>query len=565
MSRFPSAIQFIQSQERVSAAVTNRPLDQLAARTEDLRRKLASLDAGEAVMWRDVPVTEASVPGSPVYWDVATGRCELAYASAVQSCGDFVAAPQADCLGLVYQKHTATSADVALFGVVNLPAINELLPPGTGRIFLGAEPGTLTFQGPSVEIPVGFRLGARDACDDCSSVFVNPEFSGVVFPHSHHSVTLDPAHWETLTADDTAAPPGAVMVYRVAQDDALRPVFPPVPLESVACTIDWDGQTDGDRLTETLGAREIAVNTPGAVLRVTTAGIWWCSEDLLPNLPLTDDTYANFRITLHFSRVRHDLKDSFVTSLQPDAGHPFQFVNCRGEEADRGDLFARFTLADTQVDSTDYSGKAVRQLTSSWKQEIVPAIHGIASAHPALQVSSNAEPFAYRDATYHRGLVRLGLSLGARDVEIQPLIVKLDSALESEYQNITHLAFPYNCPSALKLKLEIPAVIGGSGPLKMAMRLTCLALAAGNFPPLTLQYVRVPRMTGSLTPHLAPVSVALNTSRSVQLADIFEAESAPFAVERGDTLIVIISRDIPGGYMAQAGLIRVNGILNEEA
>lgn len=559
---YPQNLTYVKPGEPVSASVVNRPVKETEMQVQSLYAALKTSESGAALILRDAAVSPEVQAGMPVYWD--TDCFYPAKALAEKNCitGEFESSKCSDCSGLVFRKTSAASADIVLFGVVDLPEVRDHLDVGSGRFYLSLESGKLTFTAPAVQVPVGILIGTSDACDDRTLVYVNPEFAGKVLDHVHYSHDLKPENWKTLP-DATNAPENAIMFYDLESDLELRKVFPPIPVESCSVTIDWNGRMpDGTSIEETFGGRDIPVNRPNSLIQVNHDGIWWMSDAIDPStLTDTDASFRGARVTLHFSRVQYAAQKALVTGLYPDDGQPFEFVDCSGKVSSTGDLFARFTLARRVEDATRLAGTAIQTINDVWVQETAPVIHGVRSSSASLSVSGT--PFLYENEEWHGGLVTLTSFPYGEDFELHPQVVKLSEALESFYQNIQYLALPSTRQSAISMKMDVPSAFGES--LSVKMRFTFLAKVNGTYPSLNLSVVRLPRPSSgpvSLTGLTSFQPVSIETARSVTANSIFEVESAAIEVSEGDTLIWQLQRESLLGYGSDAGIIRASGILN---
>ncbi len=563
---YPRNINFVNAGEPVSASVTNRPTRQLTQRTEQLRADLLASSLGEALYLKGAMVDPSVTVGTPVYWNPEENRFSPAYVSVSTKCGtgDLELEPNADCIGLVKTKHSHDSADIIIFGVADIPEIYNFLPHQTGKFFLGANPGTLTFNRPAVNTSVGIVLGPQDPCDSRVLVYVNPDCSGRVFQHIHYSHELKRNMWRAASEFDSA-PEGATFGYNIALDDELKDVFPPIPLSSVACTIDWDGNTpDDEGIDETFGGRFIPVNVENCLIKVDTSGIWWMGADINPtelDRNTTVSPYRGFRITIHYSRILYGNQKSYVTSLRPDTNQPFEFVDCQGGSASTGDLYARFIMANQVVEVSDLTGRAIKRINDKWIQESIPVIHGLRASGNGVSIDGSS--FTMDGKSWYNGLVTLSVNPYSADYELQPQVVRMDKALESTYRNIQYLAFPHSRESSLSMRIEVPGVFGSN--LKLKMRFLCLARLAGLYPDLTLTCIRLPRPKNtavSLNEWNYDFTMELETAVSVTANTIFEVESEEISVSEGDTLIFTISRPSSSAYASDAGIIRATGILN---
>ena len=564
---FPSNLSYIKPSEPVSAAVTNRPIQQLDQRSQFLKKSIETLYDKESIIFQDYPVSKECQEGTPVYWNTENLRFEPAFLNIQKECdtGEYRLGPESDCLGLVYSKLTSTSANIIGFGVVDLPQIRSFLPSGDGRFYLGVNAGSLTFDVPAVEKPIGVILGTPDPCSDHILVYVNPEFVGRAFQHVHYSHVLNRELWADAETFPKS-PTGAAYGYQIDDDPDLKKIFPPVPIESCRCTIDWDGNLPvGGPITETFGGRDIPVNEENSLICIDNNGIWWMSSEINPaeldSLSNSNSPYRGFRVTVHFSRVLYANNKVYVTKLAPGKNEPFLFTDCDGNEADSGSLFAHFTLGKAMENSDDCDGRALKWLSDDWKQIRVPVIHGIRSTTRCLKVTGST--FSYNNEEYHNGILDIGVIPYAEDYELRPQVVKLTEALESEYQGIQYLALPSGRASSFSMKMEVPGVFGEN--LRLKMRFLCLARIGGTFPELNLSYMKLPRPKDgaiSLANHVFAQDLALDSQISVEANTIFEFESDEIEVNEGDTVIVTLGREASSVFASDAGVIRATGILN---
>lgn len=546
-----STINYIKPGEPVSASVANRPVRELDNQLGLLSRTVKTASLGETLILKEVTADTAVEVGMPVYWDSEVSMFRPAKADIRQNCdtGEYESGSCADCVGLVYAKHAASTIDVVLSGVVDLPQIRNFLTDGSGRFFLGLSAGSLTFTPAALQVPVGILIGQPGPCDERVQVYVNPEYAGKLFGHHHHSHVLRTDLWKPVSAD---APPNTFYYYDVSSDAALARVFPPIPTTACSFTIDWKGQSVSGTLAETLGGRYLP---PGEVAEVTCDGIWWTSEELNP-------TYEGTQITLHFSRIDYENAKAYVTSLKPAENQPFLLTDCSGEEASTGDLSLHFTLEQRNRDAELLLGTCIQAVSSDWYLENTPVVHGVRSLNSNLRIIGGAA-FERDGQSYQAGLVSLACSPYSVDYEVSPTIVKLSEALEKTYYDIQYLALPYNrSASSLTWKMYVPSSFGEN--LHIKMRFLFLAQIAGLFPDLNLTCIRLPRPVSeavSVHAYKSPFSVECTTQLSVTSDTLFEVESAEVSVANGDTLIWTLSRTSTA-YASDVGIVRAVGILN---
>lgn len=569
-------ITYINNGDAVSAAVANTPLRELKSETEQLQEKFETTEAGNTLIFRDIPCDSSVRVGMPVYWDTDSQQCKAAYIQAElnNTTKEYITSKSSDCIGLVYKKNSAYSADILVSGLVSFPEISAQLQGDTGKFYLGVKEGSLTCNAVSHAFPLGVALGTLGKCDDNYWIYFNPCFTNNVFQHQHFSVDLvcevvsstDEEGWMSLTGTDISAPEGAKFIYNMANGE-LSNLWPPVPLTAVSATIDWAFPS------ESVGGKDITVNKENSLLKITEDGIFWMSEDLIPieaapsepEIPV--DFVKKFRVTLHFSKIRYANRLEFVTSLNPDLNQPFKFVNCKGEEASSGDLYAQFTLKDEEIEGITYDGLSLRRFTNDWKSEVLPSVHGIhLSGNGNIIKDDNTRTYTVQengvDVEYIAGNLKLNLSPYAENTEISPQIIKVGAAQEREYKDITYLGLPHGRDSSLRLKFEIPANYC-SGNCSFKLRMQCLASSGGSYANANITYLRLPRGNSNLQ-DLQENEITGTTFGTVSAQSSFEVESDSIEVTPGDTLIIIISRpkDLSPNYQADLAIARINGILN---
>lgn len=544
-------ITYINTNDPVSATVANKPLRQLQQETERLQSTFDATEAGNTLIYRDIPCDSAVQVGMPVYWDGSAQCCKPAYLSTElnETTNEYQTGVPADCIGLAYKKNSSYSADILIAGIVDFQELKDYFDGGTGRFYLGSTPGSLSLTPNAQAFPLGVILGTLGPCDTAYRVYVNPSYTHNLLQHQHYSIDLKANLWDQAMVDDEDVPEGAY-IYNIEQDAELSKLWPPIPISAISATIDW-GETY-------VGGREQTINKEDSLIQVNEKGIYWVGEQDIDTL--FED--PKFRITIHFSKVQYSTRNAFVTSLQPDTNQPFKFVDCKGQEASAGDLYAQFTLNTETIESTNYDGKTLKQFTDDWKSEIVPAIHGI-SFSGNVEVTSTGTDFEYEGTTYKTGAIKLNLSPYATDTEISPQIIKVGAAQEREMYGITYLGLPSGRASSLKLKFEIPANYS-SGSINFRLRMQCIdSIGGDNYATAAITYYKVSRAT---TPqplnNLGNRVIACSFSRdNTDPNKMFEVESSPITVEAGDTLIVVISRASDLSYPADLAIARIQGIL----
>jgi len=109
----------------------------------------------------------------------------------------------------------------------------------------------------------------------------------------------------------------------------------------------------------------------------------------------------------------------------------------------------------------------------------------------------------------------------------------------------------------LSLRFDVPPA-GLPGSPTATLRVGLLAVGTGTLPPLTVSYRRLarPQTLGSPT-SMTDTAVTLPSSQVATTGYLrFEAETAPFAVAAGDTVVVQVVRGAADGYAGDLGVYR---------
>lgn len=269
------------------------------------------------------------------------------------------------------------------------------------------------------------------------------------------------------------------------------------------------------------------------------------------------------REKLYMSKTQFANTLNCVTSLRPYSGHPFKFVNCRGVESYAGDLYAKFTLADIEVDITEYDGKTMRRFNDKYEQEITPAVNAISIAGTTIRAESNVDPIVINDKTYYRGLTDITVD-PLNNSEISPQIMKLGDALEREYNGVMYVGFPRDRESSILAKFEIPAIFTGS----VLFSTLFYSSIAGEYPSIVCEYkiIQKPDFSVSLNGmgwnQLHWDTGTGTTVQTVKANNAFNLSTELVSVQPGDTFILKLTRSTAGAvYPGDAGIIRINGVL----
>ncbi len=546
MSNYPTHISFIQPGEPVTAEVAGRPDKQQADRTASLKKQMESSAAFQAIIAYSVPIESSCEVGMPVYWNETYSWFSPASVGVEEGCdtGSFKTSKTADVIGLVYRKSTNTTADLILFGVIDFPEIKDYIA-NIGRFYLGAETGSITHNPPVVEVPLGYVIGPKDPCDTGYYVFINPEFARRHFNHQHFTEDLSTLATSWISAEDEpGAPDGAVYKY-VIDSISFQKMFPPIPTKAYTFEIDWQDEN------ETEGYKIAGED----VIRLNTQGIWWMSDTLEP---------VGTKIRLNYSRIDYANNNSVVTSLQPRENAPFAFVNCEDIESDSGDLYVKLVLPES-VESDEFNGLSLQFIDSSLQQHTIPTVHGLTPGNGNI-VLKGTDNIQVGAKNYQTGLVSISAKTYSTDYELQPQVIKLEDALESTWNSIPYVAFPYNRNSGITAKMEVPGVFGKQ--LTLYIRFLMLSPIEGTWSGFGVKYMRIPRPSTTNTSVSAASWLGytslgtIGANQSAARNSVIELQTDAISVDEGDTIIFRMTRSVDSGYAANIGVIRMNGILN---
>lgn len=641
-------IQHVKPGEPVQAGIVSRPDRALQDRTDYLRQRLDAAELGRAVFDNDATVAPDVLPGQPVFWNYATRQYEKALAAVEVDAESqaYVVRPSSECVGLCFKKKSETLADIVLYGVVDLPELENGIygPPNPGqprppiqpgRYYLSAaEPGKIVKQRPGVTVNVCYVQGSTDECRPVPRVVVMPNTRELVDEHTHYRFDLyaKTAGTNTVYEDEDGkerhrvdsadeelegwlpashaifnnkAPDGALFGYNLSQHNALKNVWPPVPIQAVSVL--WDKGRDY------VGATDVPMGANGLVV-CDLNGIWWMSDcygdvpwpaDYTngPSIPPSEETAECprdevMRVSIVFIRMLVGNDRSVVTSLSPGDDSPVVIESCAtGEPATTGhpgtgDLRLNLDLKYASPndvreagDGIEEEGLIVTGKTASGRRlqrGFVPA--GIIAHNlPQLTVESTAPP-RYLTTTekeefgiatsevvqLHRGLVKLNFEALA-DREIPPQIVRLNDTVERLFMDIPYLGFPEGQASSMRIRLNVPDMNLGV-PVQMIIRAQLFGKgsAVQPMPALFMSYRKLSKPGTTPSTALAlPTSenestddsLVFNTALAVAPNRAIICDSSPFSVSPGDTVLVTVERRLGDTY-PEVGLLRIAGMLS---
>lgn len=499
-----SMLELIRNGEAVAASVTNRPINQLAQRTEYLKSLLDLISSGGAIYKDGVAMSPDVQEGFVVYWNAATQ--EYAPALAVldyDSSGVYGGnADSAYALGICAAKSAPTSGMVIFAGSgtgVDFSAAVDGGVVSAGPYFLSAtQPGHMTKDRPPVGIYVMF--GTQDGC------VIAPSPREVLENHVHYKIPLQygtivddsgGAGW-TSVFDSSLAPTYARYRYIEEADAPVHNLFPFTPAEGVFLETDGVGAND-----------KIVVNLNG---------IWWVSEVTDP------DDFMN--IILYFAKPTAATNSGIVHTLSPwTADSPIKIVNCRGEDATSGDLKIKFDLVMAQGGDTAAGWLAFKELTAGGQFVRGPITQNVRSASPEISISLAAVEGVPQGGTNPDGsmfgnLVLTYNSPTAVARSLEPTLTELFGALQEEASNIPYVALPSGAyQPAVSFRFDVPR-IGLTGDFTIEFLTWLYATTSGTMPTsgLTVTFTIVRSVTTAAAKLITnPVNVITITGKDLDL------------------------------------------------
>ena len=615
--QFSSRVPHVAKDSAVSAGNIGSTTRALEARTNFLNDALKAIEEGRLLVHRDQPCESTIEVGQPVYWNSDNLRYELAYAAVETDAesGTLVPKASSDCIGLILSKTSAAVATVAAVGIAKFASLasaidGDVLP---GRYYLSAaEPGKLVRQRPPVTVAVCFVMGPLTSCDDDTAVFILPQMRDFIEDHVHYRFELTslPAGTHTpptagecheITDPDdslpgwlpashssfnSTAPTGAQFGYNLAAHPELERVWPPVPL--TAGVVFWD------KGLNLVGATEVSTQGVNPLVVLDANGIWWmsCCEGEAPwpatydNTSMASESVSSssssaggdvcrtdrMRIILAFLHMVFANDKSVVTSLQPGTDQPIEFLNCDGEVATTGDLFARLILNAEVTDNNELGGLVLKRLINS-NLEFAEGyvLEGLIAGSDNVELSGTVQrylvPGDNSTPVVHQQIVTIDTNIDPSDRELSPQITKLGDAIERTYKDIMYLGLPQGRDSALRMRFDVPTV-GLPPAALMKLRVIMFGRADGPWAEVTAGYYRIIRPTSGSPTTLTEGDTGLTfdvvtPSTGLSADDAIEVESSSFTVAAGDTVFIELARDSAAlpVYDAEIGQIKAVGVI----
>ena len=594
-------IRLIINGESDDASVTNRPTSQLSARTQYLYDRLVATAIGEALYVHDVPVEPAAVVGDAMYYDDVNSEYKRALAAVELDTqfGWYAPTKSSYAIGILTEKQDTGLGSICTAGTLRDFDLTNSIQPGdptdAGAYFLSMQvPGKITIQKPPVGIYILYNRG-----DD--TIHVMPAPKDMLEDHIHHRHQLvaapageancisygdgevhqvllpDASQMGWLPADhpnfNGLAPEGAHFGYNLAQDEDLLKVWPPQPLDSGYVEVNRGNGYQGLRLTGTC---------PDVV--IDAQGIWWmtncygaapwapeytCSSSSSAESAMSCDAECQtpleylpgaldpteMQLAFWFTKMVFKTDASVVTSLAPDgANSPVTIVDCDGEEANAGQLFAGLDLSKLTVVEPVVGYNVVKTFGSNAVKR-GPAVTGLKSGTGAAIVGIGTQGTDWQvQHGIYRGNLEVGLEDNLNDPrDFVPNLVGVNNVRE-EFDNISqlfYLHFPANRASDCRYRVEVPRASMPTAAIQARLWFWLVGRSAGAIPELTASYRRYPLATA--TPAALPSSdtdiVPGGWTPGVTMGggDYAYAQTPWFDIVVGDTIFYTLGWDgVPG-------------------
>jgi hypothetical protein len=667
--------------EQVKATITNRPSSELQQRTQHLKDRLDSLQAGEAIVTYNVSLDTSVLVGHAVYWDVTT----LSYKPALAKVefnnllGGYVIAQSSYVVGICVNKSTSTVGDIILTGILrDFDFTNGIGSAGdtvstSGAYYLSSsQAGKYTPQKPAVGIYVCFLRGDGVA-------HVNPTPREVLENHIHYvfdlfakpsgtvtcpasgyeyafttvdredtgwlpTAPIDPPLTGDTTVDDpeidmastagvlvghyitgTGIPLGARVVsivpntsitfdlnatatalavsltfqnfstfpvgasygYNMDTHNALKLVWPPVPLDQAYLEIDgmgvdsskyifdlsniwWKDECYGRGPWPIEPEASCVIDTPGSP-----------DPDCIKDPALVEEGYVKrdpktMKMRLYFTKMIFKTASSVVTSLTPAPGSPIT-LTCDGEPAIRGDLEIDINLGAGIVPGNT-SFTALKDVTGVTFEEGY-VVTGLKNTDGTITIGIPDVLKGTLDGFFRGELTISAPNPSTLQREGNIELSALNGVREDNDGNIFFLSMPELQNTSLVGRIGIPRTNLPTAPLmKLHFWLLARISVAAILPDLTLSVEKVPK----------PKSTCVGTKQNLSTKDIetlttltfapcgtlanndyIEVESDSFSLTDltdsrtyGEVYFVLSRTGSADGYSGDVGILRMGFVIS---
>lgn len=577
--------------EAVKAGTPNRPLLQLAARTQYLYEQLQLVNAGSALIKRAVALASDVEVGDAVYFEESpTGGEPVGYHKAIaeadssSSEGVWFASKRSEVAGVVLSVNAGavntgdivTSGSLGILGYLTLAGktLNDLVDTGSigsgGQYYLSSSIAGKFSKSRTV---LSAYIGSLSVD---GNITVNPNTSGSNRDHTHfmHELVATPAGdtvppattsdphvitspapaspgWLPATiayfpAADFVIPPGAVFGYNInhASEASLRNNFPPVPIDFYYIEKDGVG----------LDQNTVVVNE---------TGIWWMNDTYgQAPWPADYDTGApdlkGVDIKLWITKMNMTNGLGQVATLAPDTSDstriPIESFN--GDAVDSvsaqsvavSGIVKLATAKLTSSDTVVGDGKTIRSISGSTLQKVASTSKIIPG--PGVEIIAT-----HGDSTAgFYGEMTLGIA-GTIGAVGQASLIVLNNSREDVFNGIHYLNLPQGYNSSVRFKVKAGQLPGTPG---LKMRLSIYGRGTGTIPNLGFKYriLSLPDVGSSSIPAASDTVLADIAGAAIVSGQVITLESATIpSVPAGAIVFIEVSRTSADAYASDVAII----------
>lgn len=602
---FSRILQLIRAGEPVTPGTANRSPEQLKGDINALWEIIQAAELGSTVYARRVTVEADAQVGMPVYYNKTRQRYErgLAKLDTTPSSGQLQTAEDAKIWGIVADKHNSTLCDVLLFGYAAIDISAAVTGPSVeaGTYYLsGVTPGKLVKTAYAVSVPVL-------ESDGNGNVFVRTQLMDIVNRHTHYKFPLackpagrtsPPVMGEKHVIEDEGdveksgwlpaghsvfeghAPPGAVFGYNLAEHEALKNAWPPLPTSNA--WIEWNKALDKD-----VGFTGVPLGTSGLCV-VDRYGIWWMSDcygdapwpisyDSTNSVSYSDSASAEcprnieMEMNLFFTKAEFASDVLVVRSLRSKDDR--LVVKCiDGSPGSSGDL--EISLDLNLLTADDERGYLFFKSLTGNTFKRGPGVEGVYSTSDNVTVSGDAEspvdPDAPNGQKMKHGKIRVEVSqYPTRELPVSLVDVR-GGVEEQHFENSNYLGLAAGQTTWYRGRIKVPADATLQSP-QLQLRFSILGRAAGDLPTLTVTARRVVRpsfdgddvvIPADMPLEAAEFAVTIDTALTLDENNQYvEVTSEAFEVAAGDLIFFTVQRD-DDDYDAEVGILDQVGILS---
>ena len=587
-----------QNGEAVDATVADRAHIDQSQRTQYLKDVLSHIEAGQALILWDQPLTTSLVPGNAVYLDNTTRIWKPGRALFTDSGSNGVLSldPQASVTGVVLYKQSPTLGVIVLNGTCILPFSQfALIVEGSaaaGVYYLSATtPGKLTGTKPKPAVPVA--TVSSPTADGNVRLFVNLLPNQNVDSHTHLHVPLaakpsgipncSPAWFGPVLGADDPAGPYPDFRHAVTELATAQPGWLPADHSSFTGLIKPAGAKFGYNIAAdpVLGrafwssvassAPQVTVNginVTGTQVVVNSCGIWWMHDEWSkapwsPNyLPCsgsgssssgTDNPDTDlFKLQIDLWLTQYDFGTPLLVTSLVAADRSVVITDAAGSAAVSGALSVKVRAPTATADEAGFNVVKALDLNAG-TQHNGPVVGGLKSLSADLVLSGGV--------IGGDGFVRGNLSLRIPDrsvpVDLDVDLVAVNNVQEARDNNVLMLRFPATTDAEIRGHFNVGNFLGsGQATLRFWLLAESADIDRASLQStLTFSTKVLPQAATAVTLGAqAEITGSLNVGTGTLAAGTYvQVETAPFDVSAGASVYFTLRLNSPA---ANVGVLR---------